>query len=56
MKASDVVYKLQRMIKAHGDLAVEVETDQAIVPAQGIRLMRSDSERGDTIIIRGGQQ
>jgi hypothetical protein len=56
LKASDIVWKLQHMIKAHGDLPVEVETTQEILTAVGIRLMRSDSERGNTIIIRGGQQ
>ena len=53
MKATTVIKHLQRMVREHGDLNVEIETDREIVPARKVRLEETDAFRGDSIIIQG---
>ena len=53
MKATTVIEHLQRMIREHGDVNVEIETDREIVPAGKIRYEETDALRGDSIIIQG---
>jgi hypothetical protein len=53
MKASIVIEHLQRMVREHGDVNVEIETDMEIVAACGIRYEVTDAPRGDSIIIQG---
>lgn len=51
MKASTLIRCLQKMMAAHGDLRIEVETELEIDAALRVRLSESDSERGNTFVI-----
>jgi hypothetical protein len=53
MKATTIIKYLQRMVREHGDVNVEIETDHEIVPARKVRYEETDAFRGDTIIIQG---
>jgi hypothetical protein len=53
MKATTLIKHLQRMVREHGDVNVEIETDREIVPARKIRFEETDASRGDSIIVRG---
>ena len=53
MKATLLIERLARIVRQHGDVNVEIETDFEIVTAREIRYEETDAERGHTIIIQG---
>lgn len=53
MKVSQLIKKLEKQLKDHGDVDVEADCDLSygIWPVTGIRYSASDGPQGDTVIL-----
>lgn len=53
IRAKTLIKRLEKLIEKHGNLVVEIDKSNhfGITGVEKVRVMESDSERGNTIII-----